>query len=134
VWFPVRHFVTKLSPKGAVREVKYFVQRGQRGWSDRDWWSTDYYLLKILPPILRKYATDGVSYPGTVDYDTPEKWSAALLKAADDIEAYFIYDEHRNFPKTKKAQYKYHEENRKAQARTTAGMQFVVDNFLSLWD
>lgn len=133
VYYPVYRFWDKYNPRQLAREAVYIKQRITRGWSDRDWWSMDYYLKDVIPAMLRKYAKDGNGYPGTHAYDTPEKWSAALLKAADDIEAWYIHDE-KDFPSDKAEQEQYFEESKAAQDRTRRGMQFVADNFLSLWD
>lgn len=37
---------------GVVDEVIYFIQRGVRGWSDRDCWSIDYHLDEKIPEML----------------------------------------------------------------------------------
>lgn len=132
-YYPVYRFWDKYNPKQLCREAVYIKQRVNRGWSDKDWWSMDYYLRDIIPPMLRKYAKDGVGYPGVGPYDTPKKWEKALLKAADDIEAWHKHKE-KNFPKTKKAQDKYFEDSKKAQERTKRGISFVANNFLNLWD
>lgn len=49
----IRHPVDSLllSP---YREVKYFIQRGYRGYSDRDRWGLSYYLATWLPKALRE--------------------------------------------------------------------------------
>jgi len=36
------------------REIKWFWQRGTRGWSDRDVWSIDWFLAEIMPPMLQQ--------------------------------------------------------------------------------
>lgn len=134
IWYPIYRFWDDYSPKQLYRKAKYFYQRGRRGWSDRDWWSTDYYLKSVIPAMLRKYAKDGISYPGRYPFETAESWHKALLKAADDIEAYYIFDEKDHDLSTKEAIEQYHVESQAAQKRTQEGMQFVTDNFLSLWD
>lgn len=121
-----------MNPKTWYYETKYFIQRGRRGWSDRDWWNADYYLTRTIPPMLRKLAV-GNSYPGLPPYDTAKKWAKACNKAADDIEA-FSEHEKLDFPKKKKAQKKYFDDSLAAQKRTRLGMKWVADNFLSLWD
>ena len=60
---PIKYYLTKLwykienlweLPGNFCREIKYFYQRGTRGWSDKDWWSIDYFLCDIIPPMLIK--------------------------------------------------------------------------------
>lgn len=45
------------------RWVKWFFQRGWRGYSDRDAWSIDWYLNKWMPKAVRSLK-DGNGYPG----------------------------------------------------------------------
>lgn len=41
-------------PGDKYRAVLWFIQRGRRGWSDRDAWSVDWTLTRILPPMLTR--------------------------------------------------------------------------------
>lgn len=41
------------NPRAAYREIKWFIQRGRRGWADCDTWSLDSYLSGWLPAALR---------------------------------------------------------------------------------
>lgn len=45
-------------PGAFAREVSWFIQRGRRGWSDKDWWNLDNYLTDILIGALSKMRTD----------------------------------------------------------------------------
>jgi len=36
------------------RRVKWFIQRGRRGWSDHDLWGFDNYLSQMIPDALRR--------------------------------------------------------------------------------
>lgn len=40
--------IFKRSPYKLHRRIKWFIQRGQRGWSDRDTWGFDIYLAEVL--------------------------------------------------------------------------------------
>lgn len=133
LYYPLWRFWYNYNPKQLYRSARYFIQRGNRGWSDRDWWSTHDYLTDIIPPMLRKQATHGIGYPGVLPYDTPKKWSKILLEAADDIEAYRKHDE-LDFPNTKEEQEQYFINGEKAYKRTQKGMHFVAENFGHLWD
>lgn len=37
-----------LNPREWYRTIKWFIQRGRRGWSDRDVWSFDWYLARVI--------------------------------------------------------------------------------------
>jgi hypothetical protein len=57
-YYAVRHFFhDTCNPRNWYREVKYFIQRGRRGWADCDTWSLDEYLSKWLPDALRYLKT-----------------------------------------------------------------------------
>ena len=53
------------SPRKFMHEIKYFIQRGKRGYSDRDLWSADMYLAEVIAGILESYVHNklGVGYP-----------------------------------------------------------------------
>ncbi len=53
------------------RFVKWFIQRGRRGWADCDSWDIDYYLVKIIPPMLDRLKR-GHDYP--MMFKTEEEW------------------------------------------------------------
>lgn len=41
-------------PMDIYKNIKWFIQRGKRGYSDRDIWSVDYYLAEIIPKMLKQ--------------------------------------------------------------------------------
>jgi len=45
------------------REVKWFIQRGRRGYSDQDVWDMHSYLDSIIPPMLRELADMAHGHP-----------------------------------------------------------------------
>jgi len=63
-------------PGHVWREIKWFCQRGWRGYSDRDCWSIDGYLLKILPPMVAGLRDRGIGYP--CDMESREEWEKLL--------------------------------------------------------
>lgn len=42
------------NPRQAYREVKWFIQRGRRGYADCDVWSIDHYINGWMPAALRR--------------------------------------------------------------------------------
>jgi hypothetical protein len=85
-------------PEGVYRSVKYAVQRARRGYSDRDVWSLDHYLARVLAGGLRRLADTTHGHPaeyaeGKCPGDVPsgevvetftfEDWRAELRHAAD---------------------------------------------------
>ena len=49
------------------REIKYFFQRGIRGYSDRDIWALDDYLCSWLPKALRQMKDCSGCHPDFYD-------------------------------------------------------------------
>jgi adenylate kinase family enzyme len=47
-------------------KIKYFIQRGKRGYADCDLWSLESYLSKWLPKALRTMAKISHGYPATL--------------------------------------------------------------------
>lgn len=82
-------------------EVKYFMQRGRRGFSDRDLWGINFYLSDIIPKMLRKLADNHFGCP--VDFfdesrkqDECHLWRKELIRYAEGWEAIakVLNDEH----------------------------------------
>ena len=40
-------------PKKTYNDIKYFIQRGKRGYSDRDVWALDYYISNVMKHALK---------------------------------------------------------------------------------
>lgn len=58
--FTIREWI---KPSTWYYEARYFIQRGRRGWSDRDVWSLDHYLAKVIAGSvahLQKSPTKGI--------------------------------------------------------------------------
>ena len=62
-------------PGEVYRRTKWFVQRGWRGYSDRDNWGIDGFLLEILPPMLENLK-HGYGYPS--EFDSQDEWVCIL--------------------------------------------------------
>ena len=58
-------------------ETKYFIQRGIRGYSDRDNWSVDGFLLNILPPMLKNLDRFAHGYPVGIGF---KRWRGILKR------------------------------------------------------
>lgn len=80
IYYPsYRLWNNHLNPRLIYREIKWFIQRGYRGWADCDVWSIDYYLNRIMPEMLERLAKTKCGHPiGLSD----KRWKAMLLKQA----------------------------------------------------
>ena len=63
------------------RKKEWKKQRAERGFSDRDVWGFDYYLLSVIGHGMKHLAATSHSYPH--DYETFEKWAEDLNKYGD---------------------------------------------------
>lgn len=66
-------------------EIKYFIQRGRRGWADCDTWSMDNYMTDVLLGLMKKYEEDTNGYP--CSFKTAEEWHVVLKKIITGFEA-----------------------------------------------
>jgi hypothetical protein len=57
------------NPRRAYREIKWFIQRGRRGWADCDVWGLDDYLSRWLPDALRRLKKTKQGVPGSLFED-----------------------------------------------------------------
>ena len=65
-------------------KIKYFLQRGFRGWDDTILWSIDYYLAEMMPIWLKKFKKNLHWHPAEL---TEEKWDEILDKIIAGFEA-----------------------------------------------
>jgi hypothetical protein len=64
-WVFLRYRLPRII-RNSPKEVKWGWQRARRGYSDADAWSLDWYLIKILPPMLKKLRDDNYGCPSTL--------------------------------------------------------------------
>lgn len=102
--------------------IKWFIQRGYRGYSDSDSWGLDSYLCSWLPQAIRSLK-DSHGHPVGM---TPWGWNTRLEKMAQGFEAM------QNLADLKFT-YKSPEE-RIAWRQFHRGMKLFHKHFFSLWD
>ena len=114
--------------KEAYFKVKWFWQRGRRGYSDSDAWNLQWYLAGWLPGALRElHGGDGFAYGMT-----EEIWTRKLVTMIEGFEAiqkqnnlqWAIGQSHGDF------MYEWDRLNSKAQA----GLREFANHFGKLWD
>lgn len=126
-----------------LRQIKYFIQRGRRGWSDQDAWSIHGYLSEVMPPMLRKLK-GGIGCPSEFfdrEYKNNEcaDWHEALEEMAQAFEIaekvswhkYGKWQEGKNGGKT---WIKDEEAEKQAVEKMEKGLQLFTAHFLNLWD
>jgi hypothetical protein len=71
-------------PGETCKRIKWFCQRGWRGYSDRDTWSIDGYLNSILIPMLTDLRNRHIGYPEGLAED---EWDLILSQIVMGLEA-----------------------------------------------
>ena len=66
------------------REVKWFIQRGKRGYADSDCWGIDFYLVDIIPKMIKQLKGNRGGVPSCMfedaDDDSDKSWEKARKK------------------------------------------------------
>lgn len=98
------------------KEIKWFVQRGRKGYADCDVWEFDSYLAQVISGGLKELSKN--QYGSPVKFRSQAEWGKWLLKMSKLYGKYETYDF-----KTDKEHNKYMLELSK-----------LFDNFGDLWD
>jgi len=68
--------------------LKWFIQRGKRGYADYDWWNMDNYLCRIIISMLKELKEKRCGDPiGMEEIQTPEDWSNKIDEMIEAFEA-----------------------------------------------
>ena len=139
IYYPIYRLCDKI--KMIPREVKWFVQRGIRGWADSDVWSVDWYICKIMPPMLKRLKKIKHGYPCDM---TEKQWDSII---SDMIYMFEIASKIQNydavFPSKKKETEAINAHRRKFRikvltqeeySRYKKGWKLFQEYFYSLWD
>jgi hypothetical protein len=103
-------------------QAKWFVQRGYRGYSDRDTWSIDWYLCAWMPDALETLKKRKIGHPLGL---TKRTWDARLDRM---INAFIIARKIQNYD------YRTTEECQAALKQFRRDFNLVKIHFFSLWD
>ena len=67
-----------------IADIKAFWQRGKRGWADRDCWSLDCYLAKVMADSIEHLRDTNHGMPVLLNRD-PRDGNEKLWKAIQDV-------------------------------------------------
>lgn len=105
------------------RQVKWFCQRGYRGYADCDSWSLDYYLNAWMPEAVRSLK-QGMGVPCEFEHN-PQGWPEVLETIAKGFEA---------AKKLNDMEYETHQEAVEIQKTMHKGLGLFCKYYLNLWD
>jgi len=108
-------------PQEAYYRMKWFVQRGRRGYSDVDQWNLYAYVAGWLPEAIKGLRANKLGHP--VDL-TAEKWATILKEMEAGLRAAKAVAE---------MSYKTLDECMILQKRADKGLKLFVKHFFSLW-
>lgn len=86
LYYPIFRFFENV--KNVPNEIKWFIQRGKRGYADSDVWSLDWYLSEWLPKAIRQLKKRTNGYP-LAFLKNPKGWKDILESIAKGFEADF---------------------------------------------
>lgn len=72
IFYRIKDFI-----KNLPRNIKWFFQRGIRGYADCDVWDIDYWFLNTIIPMLKQFNKTKHGYPGNI---TAEEWDKIIDK------------------------------------------------------
>lgn len=79
IYGPTYRFIARLRPRRIADNLHWKRQRVERGWSDRDAWSLDSHLCRVITGGVRSIRDNSHGYPSDL---TPEAWTETLNKIA----------------------------------------------------
>lgn len=135
IYYPILRTYNKIImfPK----KVKWFIQRGTRGWADCDVWSIDWFLTDIIPEMIDqlKETTQGppISCYNKNDFDdignpikgSDKKAQKKWFKILDEISE--------GFRLTRKSQ-NYEKLTKKEEQKINRAFKLFKDYYYSFWD
>lgn len=126
-----------------LRKIKYFIQRGKRGFSDEDAWDFHSYLAEIIPPVVRKLQKGCGCPQEFFDADNKnnecQKWHDILEEIAKGFEAVGEIENHtyQKWIKQENGNYKLEidqESLNNLHDKSTRALDLFSKNFFALWD
>lgn len=108
--------------KDVYLQMKWFYQRGKRGYADCDVWSLDCYLARWMPEALLKLKNISHAYPNRM---SEKGWN----KKIDRMVLGFMAARHVN-----EGKFKTRQEYKLLQEQSRQGLETFKNYFFDLWD
>lgn len=115
---------------GLYDQVKWFIQRGRRGWSDSDAWGWDSHHAQVMVGVLQYLRKHRHGYPVGL---TPGKWDKKLKVMEQGFQA--AIDEENDFTLYKTlSQKEYRKLVFSRRRKLMLGLKYFREYYFSLWD
>ena len=142
-------------PKDTYRNIRYFIQRGKRGYSDCDIWGLNYYLADIITNSVRELKEQVHGVPCDIPKKVGEKhsfnlkksikewkrilgeiqWTFEIVHRINENDWFIVRDERkRSKYKNLEKNSKYHVMTKKECKRYKNGWKLFQKYFFDLWD
>lgn len=119
----IHWWLAKHGPSATARNIKYFWQRGKRGWSDRDIWGFDDYLATVIRDGVAELNRTKHGWPG--EPMTFEEWGQILTEISDGMQAHLDMMDPVNTDRA---------ELPSLETKRDLGFTHLAEHFGSLWD
>lgn len=124
------------------KQIKWFFQRGRRGWADCDWWSMHSYISDMMPELIRKlkggFGCPSEFYDKEAKNNECHRWNEILEEIAQGFEAAKFLDTYGyhkwvDADKGKKLEVDM-EAMENARQKMERGLELFSKHYLNLWD
>lgn len=121
------------------RKLKWFYQRGKRGYADRDVWSLDNYLNSWMPQAIRDLRDQDHGHPAGICDCEKDNWGLCSISIKDGCNGqekwHSILNEiAEGFESAIKIQDKWLRKPSPEWEKFDKGMQLFHEHYFSLWD
>lgn len=153
VYYSIYRFCDRyLNPMNYYRETKYFIQRGIRGWSDRDCWSLSHYNSKVCKEMLDHMLKNLHGYPCVLDGCNSDQsfqdWKDKLTEMRNsfetfckisngDLEEYVEWNflpENLKFKEEMQKKYNCVYQTKEEHEKMKKGFELFIKYYSNLWD
>ena len=114
-----------------IRKIKWFIQRGIRGWADSDTWDFHCYLADIITGGTKYLLENQHGYPGSL---TEKEWDQKLKEMIWAFEYYRDYSDiwYQDVCRVDSTQADKNKEINEKRAKE--GLKIFIEHFRDLWD
>jgi hypothetical protein len=130
IWWPIERVIDK--PQKWYREVKWFIQRGKRGYADCDLWGWDYYMARTNIKALKQFKEKLYGHP--FGFNDIDEWKDTIQQMIDGFQASIDIDDVHIIENGAYNHKKTVEEIERLEKIRLKGMRLFTKWYQNLWD